>query len=363
MRFRKWLAESDKVVILAWGIAAAILTVGLLVVICRLGFVHVVTGEWVTSAGALRDVALTLAAVIGFPIVIQRARSHDKQATAAREQAEANRKQAETDSRRRLAEAYSQAAALFAKTELPLRLAGLYALWKIAEEDPENHHVQIMRILCAFVRNPTPLDGWKQPKEPEKEDRIRIFSQTSKPPPSRPDINEVLMLILRRGEVQRQAEENANYSLDLRGANLQEVVFNNAFLIGADFEEADLADAIFRGVNVTGANFEWANLTAVIFDENVIFGDSVPHSRFRVAVLNGTDFSQVKGEVFQKIKNEISAGVLLGDNAGNPLTLSTFLLCEECFPDGNESLADKLIVLTPSERDNIKKEEKGWKFT
>ena len=339
LAIRQWIAARDtdgKIVAVLWESAAYAAVVAF------------VLGLFL-GAEKFRDIALAMAAILGFPLLFQRTRTASQQA--------------ETDSRRRMAEAYSQAAALFSKAELPLRLAGLYALWKIAEEDPENHHVQIMRILCAFVRNPTPLDGWKQPKEPEEEDRIRIFSQTSKPPPSRPDINEVLMLILRRGEVQRQAEENANYSLDLRGANLQEVVFNNAFLIGADFEEADLADAIFRGVNVTGANFEWANLTAVIFDENVIFGDSVPHSRFRVAVLNGTDFSQVKGEVFQKIKNEISAGVLLGDNAGNPLTLSTFLLCEECFPDGNESLADELKVLTPSERDNIKKEEKGWKFT
>ena len=30
-----------------------------------------------------------------------------------------------------------------------------YALQRLAEEHPERYHIQIMRLFCAFVRNPT----------------------------------------------------------------------------------------------------------------------------------------------------------------------------------------------------------------
>ena len=274
MRFWNWL--NDRIVVCAWGIAAAILTVGLLVAICRLGFVHVVTGKWVTSAGALRDVALTLAAVIGFPIVIQRARSHDKQATAAREQAEANRKQAETDSRRRLAEAYSKAADLFSKAELPLRLAGLYALWKIAEEDPENHHIQIMQILCAFVRHPMPLENW-EPIE-------AVLTTTI-----RPDLEAVMNLLGKRNENQREQESAVEYKMDFKGADLQNfdlrggdwrlASFIVADLRGVEFDISDMWGAQFASANLGRTSFHSVDLRQASFfyaevDERTIFDDA-----------------------------------------------------------------------------------------
>ena len=229
-------------------------------------------GEGVSTAEALRDIALTVAAIVGFPIVIQRARSHDKQATAAREQAEANRKQAETDSRRRLAEAYAQAADLFAKTALPLRLAGLYALWKIAEEDAENHHVQIMRILCAFVRNPTPLDGWE--------------SGDDKYLPERLDIEAILDLISRRRKKEQIAcEQESRYFMDFRKADLRRANFCEADFSGAKLEFADLRDAFCAGAK---------------FDINTDFKD---------AAMNGVSFDGVEGEV-----DAISEGVILTKN-------------------------------------------------
>ena len=38
---------------------------------------------------------------------------------------------------------------------LSVRLGGIYALQRLAEEEPKQYHVQIMRLFCAFVRNPT----------------------------------------------------------------------------------------------------------------------------------------------------------------------------------------------------------------
>lgn len=38
---------------------------------------------------------------------------------------------------------------------LAVRLAGGYALKRLASEHPKEHHVQVMELFCAFVRNPT----------------------------------------------------------------------------------------------------------------------------------------------------------------------------------------------------------------
>ena len=38
---------------------------------------------------------------------------------------------------------------------LAVRLGGIYALQRLATEHPEQYHIQIMQLFCAFVRNPT----------------------------------------------------------------------------------------------------------------------------------------------------------------------------------------------------------------
>ena len=38
---------------------------------------------------------------------------------------------------------------------LSVRLGGIYALQRLAEEYPEQYHIQIMQLFCAFARHPT----------------------------------------------------------------------------------------------------------------------------------------------------------------------------------------------------------------
>ena len=41
---------------------------------------------------------------------------------------------------------------------LSVRLGGIYALEHLAREHPDQYHLQIVKLLCAFVRNP-PREG------------------------------------------------------------------------------------------------------------------------------------------------------------------------------------------------------------
>ena len=46
-----------------------------------------------------------------------------------------------------------------AATFLSVRLGGIYALRRLAEEHPGQYHIQSMELLCAFVRNPKEDNG------------------------------------------------------------------------------------------------------------------------------------------------------------------------------------------------------------
>ena len=283
LAIRQWIAARDtdgKIVAVLWE-SAAYAAVAAFVLGLFLG------------AEKFRDIALAMAAIFGFPLLFQRTR------TALQ--------QAETDSRRRMAEAYSQAAALFAKTELPLRLAGLYALWKIAEEDPENHHVQIMQILCAFVRNPTPLDGWKGG------DGDKFI------PARRPDMEAVMNLLGKRNENQRVQEAAANYKMDFTGANLQYLdlragdwrfaSFAGANLHRVQFHIADLRRAEFSFVDMCMTSFYFADLREVSFFKSKID----ENTEFSEAAMNGAYVNGINGD-----SRIVERGVILTKN-GDPL--------------------------------------------
>ena len=51
---------------------------------------------------------------------------------------------------------------------LSVRLGGVYALRRLAEEHPEQYHVQTMRLLCAFVRNPTETNTGEDSRNTEE---------------------------------------------------------------------------------------------------------------------------------------------------------------------------------------------------
>ena len=50
---------------------------------------------------------------------------------------------------------------------LSVRLGGIYALQRLAEEWPDQYHIQIMRLFCAFVRLPTSITVAHAVKVPE----------------------------------------------------------------------------------------------------------------------------------------------------------------------------------------------------
>ena len=134
---------------------------------------------------------------------------------------------------------------------LTVRLGGIYAIRRLAEEHPEESHIQIMRLLCACVRHPTGLG------------HVRGS-------PVAMDVQEAMNAIGYRSQAGRQIEKGGGYKLDLSAANLVEVRLEEADLSEAMLDGADLGGASLAGVDLTntsldGAVFSSANSEVSIY--------------------------------------------------------------------------------------------------
>ena len=65
------------------------------------------------------------------------------------------KRQADTAEHGLLNERYQRGAEMLGSEVLAVRLGGIYALQRLAQEHPKQYHIQIMRLFCAFARNPT----------------------------------------------------------------------------------------------------------------------------------------------------------------------------------------------------------------
>ena len=90
-------------------------------------------------------------------------------------QADTTQRQFEIAQRGLLNERYQKGAEMLGSMVLSVRIGGIYALAGLAREHPEDYHTKIMRLLCAFVRNPT----GEPTKPPLLERQAKLVKQNS----------------------------------------------------------------------------------------------------------------------------------------------------------------------------------------
>ena len=114
---------------------------------------------------------------------------------------------------------------------LSTRLGGIYALEGLAQEHPNQYHIQIMKLFCSFVRNPASSNS-DQAKKGDEATGLRE------------DVQAVMTAIGERGAAGLAIENEVNFTLDLRGADL-----SFARLSGANLEKANLKGAKLRSAD------------------------------------------------------------------------------------------------------------------
>ena len=203
-----------------------------------------------SGSTTLRNLGLVIAGAIALPIAIWRSRVAQIQANTA---------QRELSNR-----LYQQGTEMLQSAALSVRLDGIYTLERLAKDEPERYHIQIMSRLCGLARHQTRDDG------------VEARSDTKREPRLREDVQAVVAAISSCHARQDRLEMAADFRLNLRGvdfpgarlfkARLSRANLSMANLAGANLIGADLAGAEFSRANLAGATLSGADLARAGFD-------------------------------------------------------------------------------------------------
>ena len=217
----------------------------------------------------------------------------------AQRQAAATQRQADSAQQVLLNERYQKAAEMLGNASLSVRLAGIYALRRLAEEHPEQYHVLVIELFCAFARNPTddkritrrrePLDGPDEEVHTlraDVQDVMRaIGSRGTVGISLEPDPEDEHLLYLRDANLRHLRARDANLSgAWLPYANLSEARLPSVDLSGAILRNTDLSDARLRQANLSCSDLRGANLSAAL-----LWGSDLSGAILRNANLSGAD--------------------------------------------------------------------------
>ena len=228
-----------------------------------------------TGLTVVRNLGLVIGGVLGLLfagwrswVADRQAETAQRQAKTAQSQAKTAQSQAETAQRRLMDERYQKATEMLGSGLLSVRLGGIYALQGLAKEAPEQYHVQIIRLFCAFVRHPTEDERVdEKQKKTLLEDIMAIVEMIR----TRSEANIAL-----EKEAEKEAEKEESLScLNLSDADLPRSVFyradlSEANLINTDLSEADLdntdlSNATLAGATLSGATLGNANVSGARF--------------------------------------------------------------------------------------------------
>ncbi|HVK21467.1 MAG TPA: pentapeptide repeat-containing protein [Actinokineospora sp.] len=153
---------------------------------------------------------------------------------------------------RRITELYTKAVEQLGSEKAPVRLGGLYALERLAQDNPSQRQT-IVNVLCAYLRMPYQLpdeydDEKDAVRESQQEREVRLAAQR------------LLATHLRPGNAHAAETFWPGIDLDLTGATLIDFTVADCAIRTATFDKATFAGTTwFDGVTVTGdARFERA---------------------------------------------------------------------------------------------------------
>ena len=232
-------------------------------------------GDTESFSTTLRNVALVIGGVAAILLAMWRSRVSERQAETARQSL--------------MNERYQRGAEMLGSEVLSVRLGGIYALQRLAVEHPNQYHIQIMRLFCAFVRLPT------------KDQSLEVGQAAIEPAllGIRQDVEAIMEAIGSRAQSRIDIERKEDFRLDLRGANLHEAQLLDADLSNAMFHHSNLSRAQFHDVNFTRTRLSFTNLSGAMLQDA-----DLPRTDFSNANLVGTNFlgANLSGANFQDAK-------------------------------------------------------------
>lgn len=189
--------------------------------------------------------------------------------------------QADTSQRGLLNERYQKGAEMLGSEVLSVRLGGIYALQRLARDNPQQYYVQIMRLFCAFVQKNAASNGSDDNGRQTATQGARNIRACINALMTPEDVRAIMTVIGGRTDVDIKLERKEKFEPDLSGAELRGVDLSQANLAGVNLSYAVFAppdliplnlsvretielprtDTNLSGADLHGANLFEANLT------------------------------------------------------------------------------------------------------
>jgi len=203
-------------------------------------------------SSTIRNVALVIGGIIAGLLAVWRSRVAESQADAAQ-------RQVEMAERGLLNERYQRGAEMLGSDVLSVRLGGIYALQRLAEEYPTQFHVQVLQLFCAFAQHPV------------EDTQIDETVDQAQAPQLRRDVQAIMTAISACHARQLELKKQVRYRMDLRGANLSGVKLDQQDLSGAELSGTNMSHASLWNANLSNAELNNTDLThANLWDANLV---------------------------------------------------------------------------------------------
>ena len=273
------------------------------------------------GAGSSFGLTGIIVAMIGAPFVVWRAVVAQKQVDVA-EQGQITDRISKAVEGLGAEKTVKDAGEETTEPNLEVRIGAIYALERIAQ-DSLRDHIQIMEILCAYIRENAPLretpknpfEVWKKKTAEERDtdkadmpDWSAMLAWAKSLQKPRTDIQVAIEVIGRRKLGQIKVERNAavrnskvGYRLDLRETCLQAADISELEFSHACFEDSQMHGAILSDANMQGAALSGAWLHGAFLTRAVLQGANLDGARLEGAALMDTQLqgAELKGAKLQ----------------------------------------------------------------
>jgi uncharacterized protein YjbI with pentapeptide repeats len=189
---------------------------------------------------------------------------------------------------RRITELYTKAVEQLGSDKAPVRLGGMYALERLAQDNPA-HRQTIVNVLCAYLRMPFPPTAPTSEPKPEADEVPEVPSSDTKMGPIA-----LSSTWQQEGHVRLTAQDILTEHLRSRGAASKHIAdslgtrfwpdirldLTGATLIDFTFFRVVVAEAWFAGATFTGtAQFGEATFTGIAWFRGATFTSNATFSR------------------------------------------------------------------------------------
>ena len=236
------------------------------------GIVELSRSAGETISTTIRNISLPILALVALQVAVWRSTVAERQADAAQQQVDSSRQSL-------LNERYQKGAEMLGSEVLSVRLGGIYALGRLALEHPEQYHIPIVLLFCAFVRQPP------EPKEDRHSYHDNSDSMTShienilKRTPVGEDVTTIIKWIGARKNSQRSIEWQGGVVLSVDGANLR----------GIKLSDVDLADLNLTNVDLSNSELDNVRLSRACMKHTRMIGARVTDSNLSKANMSDAD--------------------------------------------------------------------------